>query len=306
MKGGKENPASAFPTLGSLYRLSSGDGVQLRAYLQLLSHRTFLSDQARMAFANLLAQADETLASILGTFKEPLNPWLNPVLDAATSANDFLLTDVRKKKMTIYIGILPDKLAESRLIVNLFFSQLISVNTRQLPQDNPQLKHQCLLLMDEFTAIGRVDILATAVAYMAGYNLRLLPIIQSKAQLDAVYGKEVSRTLLTNHALQILYAPREQQDANDYSEMLGYTTVRKQNISRGREVSRSISEERRALMLPQELKALGADKEVFLHEGLAHPVLCEKIRYYNDKHFTRRLMPKVQIPALALSNRAPS
>ncbi len=304
--GGFPAPSSAFPTLGGLYRLSSGIGVQLKAHLQQLSQRVFLSDQARTAFANLLSQADETLASILGTFKEPLNPWLNPVLDAATSGNDFLLTDVRRKKMTIYIGIQPDKLAESRLIVNLFFSQLINVNTRQLPQDNPQLKHQCLLLMDEFTAIGRVDILATAVAYMAGYNLRLLPIIQSMAQLDAVYGKDGSRTLLTNHALQILYAPREQQDANDYSEMLGYTTVRKQNISRGREVSRSTSEERRALMLPQELKALGADKEVFLHEGLAHPVLCEKIRYYNDRHFTRRLMPKVQVPVLTIPNVASS
>ena len=110
--------------------------------------------------------------------------------------------------------------------------------------------------------------------------------------------------MLTNPAVEILDARGGRQDANDYSEMLGYTTVRKQNIARGREVSRSISEERRALMLPQELKALGADKEVFLHEGLAHPVLCEKIRYYNDKHFTGRLMPKVQIPALALSNLA--
>ena len=43
------------------------------------------------------------------------------MLDAVTSADDFLLTDVRKKKMTIYIGIQPNKLAESRLIVNLFF-----------------------------------------------------------------------------------------------------------------------------------------------------------------------------------------
>lgn len=81
--------------------------------------------------------------------------------------------------------------------------------------------------MDEFTSIGKVDIIATAVAYMAGYNLRLLPIIQSMAQLDATYGKDLSRTIITNHALQILYAPREQQDANDYSEMLGYTTIKK-------------------------------------------------------------------------------
>ncbi|MEP6899339.1 MAG: type IV secretory system conjugative DNA transfer family protein [Rhodanobacter sp.] len=288
------------PTLGAVYRLSSGDGSDLKQLYQLLSQQTFLSDNARSAFANLLSQANETFASILGTFKEPLNAWINPVLDAATSDDDFLLTDVRRKKMTIYLGIQPNKLAESRLIVNLFFSQLINLNTKDLPQNNPALKHQCLLLMDEFTSIGRVEIIATAVSYMAGYNIRLLPIIQSMSQLDATYGKDVSRTLITNHALQIVFAPREQQDANDYSDMLGYTTVRKQNITRGREVSRSQSEERRALMLPQELKAMGSEKEVFFYEGIPHPVMCEKIRYYQDRYFTARLLPKTDIPKLAV------
>lgn len=288
------------PTLGNVYRLSSGDGTDLRQLYGFLAGQRFLSANAQSAFANLLSQANETFASILGTFKEPLNAWINPVLDAATSEDDFLLTDVRKKRMTIYIGIQPNKLAESRLIVNLFFSQLINLNTKELPQNNPALKHQCLLLMDEFTSIGKVDIIATAVSYMAGYNIRLLPIIQSMAQLDAVYGKDVSRTLITNHALQIVFAPREQQDANDYSDMLGYTTVRKKNITKGRETTRSESEERRALMLPQELKAMGTEKEVFLYEGIAHPVKCDKIRYYKDRYFTARLLPKVDIPKLAV------
>ena len=291
------------PTLGAVYRLSSGDGTDLKQFYQLLSQQKFLSGNALTAFSNLLSQANETFASILGTFKEPLNAWINPILDAATSEDDFLLTDVRKKKMTIYIGIQPNKLAESRLIVNLFFSQLINLNTKELPQNNPALKYQCLLLMDEFTSIGKVEIIAHAVSYMSGYNIRLLPIIQSMAQLDATYGKDVSRTMITNHALQIVFAPREQQDANDYSDMLGYTTVRKENITRGRtrsDVSRSRSEERRALMLPQELKALGPEKEVFFYEGIPHPVMCEKIRYYKDKHFTTRLLPKVDIPKLSI------
>ena len=291
-------PGGGPPTLGAIYRLSSGDGSELRPYLQKLSQKKFLSGNARTAFANLLSQADETFASILGTFKEPLNAWINPILDAVTSADDFLLTDVRKKKMTIYIGIQPNKLAESRLIVNLFFSQLINLNTKELPKSNPALKYQCLLLMDEFTSIGKVDIISSAVSYMAGYNIRLLPIIQSMAQLDATYGKDVSRTIITNHALQIIYAPREQQDANDYSEMLGYTTVRKQNVTRGRDYSRSESQERRALMLPQELKAMGFEKEVFLYEGIPHPVMCDKIKYYQDKYFTARLLPKVELPKL--------
>jgi type IV secretion system protein VirD4 len=225
---------------------------------------------------------------------------VNPVLDAATAGDDFLLTDLRRKRMSIYVGIQPHKLAEARVILNLFFSQLVNCNTRELPQANPELKHQCLLLMDEFTAIGRIEILASAVGYLAGYNLRLLPVIQSMAQLDATYGKETARTLITNHALQIVYAPREQQDANDYSEMLGYTTVRRENLTRGRELSRSESVERRALMLPQELKALGSDREVILCEGMAHPALCAKIRYYRERRYRSRLLPPVEIQSLAM------
>ena len=298
------------PTMGGLYRLASGrPGQEFKAYLAELAAWPHLSPSARTAFATLLGQANETFASIMGTFKEPLNPWLNPVVDAATSGNDFDLRDVRKKKMSIYVAIQPNKLAESRLILNLFFSQLINQNTRELPQANPELKHQCLLLMDEFTSIGRVDIIASAVSFMAGYNLRLMPIIQSMAQLESTYGKENARTIMTNHALRIIFAPREQQDANEYSEMLGYTGMRKDSVSRSRSressYTRSESEERRALMLPQELKAMGEDKQILLVEGMAHPVMSDKIRYFKETAFKERLLPKVDVPLLTLASEPP-
>jgi type IV secretion system protein VirD4 len=50
--------------------------------------------------------------------------------------------------------------------------------------------------------------------------------------------------------------------------------------------------------LPQELKAMGNDSEVFLYEGIAHPVKCSKIRYYNDRYFTSRLLPRADVPLL--------
>lgn len=292
------------PTVGDLYRLASGarPGQNLRQYLGQLASWPSLSPSARAAFATLLGQADETLAGIMGTFKEPLNPWLNPVVDAATSANDFDLRALRRHRMSIYVAIQPGKLAESRTILNLFFSQLIDLNTRELPRQDPSLRHQCLLLLDEFTSIGRVDVIADAVGFMAGYNLRLLPIVQSLAQLESTYGQEAARTIVANHALQIVFAPREQRDANDYSEMLGYTSVPRRSVSRSRVreggITHSESEERRALLLPQELKALGEDKEILFVEGLGHPVLADKIRYYREPAFRRRLLPPVPIPAL--------
>jgi len=82
--------------------------------------------------------------------------------------------------------------------------------------------------------------------------------------------------------------------------MLGYTTACKKIMTRGSETFTSHSDERRALMLPQELKAMGTDKEVILFEGIPHPVKCGKIRYYEDKRFTSRLLPKTDVPVLEL------
>ena len=60
--------------------------------------------------------------------------------------------------------------------------------------------------------------------------------------------------------------------------------------------------ERRALMLPQELKAMGPDKEIVLYEGLPHPVLCAKIKYYKDSYFTKRLLEKAEVKPLTLQH----
>ncbi|HFC8502203.1 TPA: type IV secretory system conjugative DNA transfer family protein, partial [Neisseria oralis] len=60
----------------------------------------------------------------------------------------------------------------------------------------------------------------------------------------------------------------------------------------------SESEERRALMLPQELKGMSQDSEIILYEGMAHPAKVGKIRYYQDGTFTKRLRKPVAVASL--------
>ena len=302
-------------TLGELLRVSSGDGSPIRDYLLgLITKRaalgTPLSKPCVEALHRFCAASDNTLASILASFNAPLAMWANPLVEASTATNDFDLRRVRCEKMSIYVGITPDHLHEAGRLLNLFFSQLVSLNTMEMPSKNPALRYSCLLLLDEFTAIGKVAILAKAVSYMAGYNLRLLPIIQSQSQLLSVYGPEDARTFVTNHALQVLFAPREQKDAEEYSEMLGYQTFEAKSRSRqhggksGGGRSTSISEQRRALLLPQEIRELGLDKEIISLEN-CKPILCEKIRYYDDRHFMSRLLPPPAVPLLVLDSSGP-
>jgi type IV secretion system protein VirD4 len=297
-------------TIGELLRQSSGRGQSLKGHLSALIEQrkkngSPLSDECTDALQRLLSNSENTLTSIVSTLNAPLTIFADAVVDAATSADDFRLEDVRRRRMSIYVRLPPNRLANARPLLNLFFSQLVSLNTEALPEQDPSLKVQCLLVNDEFAAMGRVGVISSAAAFLAGYNLRLLTVVQAMSQLDAVYGDKEARTFATNHGLQILYAPREQRDADEYSAMLGQFTERATSRGRSRSfsqhghasVSSNESEQRRALLLPQEFKELGSERLVVIFEN-CKPILGEKIRYHREKVFTARLRQAPAVPRM--------
>ncbi|MGY4408868.1 type IV secretion system protein VirD4 [Bradyrhizobium sp. LB7.1] len=254
-----------------------------------------LSRHCITALNDFLAASENTTNSVRKTVTARLGLWLNPRIDAATSTNDFDLRQLRQRPMSIYLGVTPDNLDRMAPLLNLFFQQVVDLNTRELPEQNPKLNRKVLLLLDEFPALGNVNVLAKSVAFIAGYGIRLLTVVQSPAQLRAIYGVDTARNFMTNHAVEVVFAPKEQDVANELSERIGYDTVKARSRSgpKGlamRSTSETVSEHRRALMLPQELKLLPKSKAFILCSGL-QPVIADKIVYYEDKAFLRRLLP---------------
>lgn len=282
-------------TLGQILRESSAAGLKDSLTKKLKDAQDAghpYSNRCIEALNRVFSNSENTLSGIVSTFGTPLLGFANARVDLATSANDFDLRDVRRKKMSIYLKIEPNKLKEARVLVNLFFDQLLNLNTKKLPEQDKSLQYQCLVLLDEMTSIGRVPMISQAIAYMAGYNMRLLTIIQSMTQLASAYGKDDAETIRDNHSLLIMYAPNPTQQslANEYSEMLGTQTVKSKSTSKGKgSTSTSESDQRRSLLLPQEIKGIGDKKEiVVLNKGSAKPILCQKIRYYEDPNFECR------------------
>jgi type IV secretion system protein VirD4 len=221
-----------------------------------------------------------------------LNLWANPLLDAATCENDFDFRDLRKEKMSIFVGITPDNLDRLSPVLNLFFQQLVDLNTRALP-DKVKEPYSCLLLLDEFPALGKVLTITKGVSYIAGYNLRLLTIAQSFSQYVDIYGRDSATNFIENHATKIVYAPKNIAIAKEISEELGDTTVSSDSISRNRELgkgdrgNKTTSNAKRALLLPQEIKSIGQNKEIILSEN-CKPVMANKIIYFADDNFLKR------------------
>jgi type IV secretion system protein VirD4 len=264
-----------------------------------------LSEACVRALYDVIDLAPVTASSIRKTFTSRLDLWLNPILDAATSANDFDLRALRKTPMSVYVAANPDDLHRIRPVLNLFFQQAIGLQTRELPEHNPALAHQVLMMLDEFPALGRIPIIAEAISYLPGYNVRLFMVIQAPSQLREVYGQNTAETMMKTLAARIVYAPKDFSDAKEISDELGMTTVKAKTVSRpmfgsGRTPSVNVSEQRRPLLLPQEVKELGRLQEIIFYEGL-RPILCRKNRYYEDARFVRRVVPPPQVQALDLS-----
>jgi type IV secretion system protein VirD4 len=257
-----------------------------------------LSRVCVQALYDAIKIAPLTGSGIRKTFTSRLDLWLNPILDQATSGNDFDLRTLRETPQSIYVAVRPDDLHRLRPVLNLFFQQAIGLQTRELPEQNPRLKHQILMLLDEFTALGRIPIMAESVSYLPGYNVRVLLVIQSPSQLREVYGQNNAETMMKSLAARIVFAPKDIPDAREISEELGYITVKAQSRSKAtfwashqhRTPTVNESDQRRALQLPQELKALGGHHAIIFYEGLP-PILCRKVRYYNERVFRARLHP---------------
>ena len=258
------------------------------------------------ALSDVIDLAPQTASSIRRTFTGKLELWLNPVLDAATSASDFDLRELRKRPMSVYLGVAPKDLERLTPLMSLFFQQALALQTDELPEHNPALRYQVLMVLDEFPALGRLPILAKSAGFLPGYNVRMLMIMQSQSQLRDVYGIDQAKTLLKTVAARIHFAPKDMEDGEEISRELGNRTVKVRSLSRpafgfpGRSRghgSISVSEQKRPLMLPQEVKEMGAHRQIIFAENV-RPVFCRKIRYFLMPVFLSRMLPAPPVPSV--------
>ena len=287
-------------TMGAIYRhLTDGDA---RSFFkkELANPKLNLSTGCRTALADFAGGSDNSFADTKKTITNVLGLWLNPLVDAATSASDFDLRDLRKRHISIYLGVSPDELDRISPLYNLLFQQLIDLNVRELPDEKTPVP--VLVILDEFARLGRASVIASAFSYVAGYGIRLLPVIQSRSQLRGVYGEHVADEIVANCGVEVAFTPKELRVANELSDRIGY--IGQESISKSRQLeglfgngSKTISEQRRALMLPQELMQFPSIKLILLRGGIP-PIIGTKVFYYKSRFFKKRAFAPPEVPPI--------
>lgn len=252
------------------------------------------------ALSDYLSGSTDTVQGIRKTITASLALWFNPRVDAATAESDFDLRELRNSLHAIYVGVTGDNIERLQPLLALFFQQLIDLTVRVLPQHDPKAKHQVLVLLDEFPLLGPMPVLANAFAFVAGYNMRLMLVMQSKAQLrdPTLYGPDKAATILDNCGVEVVFGTKDLALSKELSERLGYDTVegvsrsgpRFWRMFRGKNLNMTESDQRRALLLPQEVMRLRPRDAIVIRPGM-YPIKCKRIRHFEDPTFMPLLRP---------------
>lgn len=297
-----DDGSDALPfTMGEVYRqFAAGDAA--KRFPKIIAKREQagqpLSGGCVSALRDFTTASPNTFTSIRQSVTAKINAWLNPYVDAATSESDFDLSEFRDKRISLYLGVSPDDLERVAPIYGLLFQQLIDRNVRELPKgDRHRIK--VLVALDEFARLGKCSVLAQAFSYVAGYGLRLLPAFQSIKQIQGVYGDKVAADIERNCAVRLVLRPAGLADAKKISDQLGTYTfrARSRNMATwgGGGGSTSESDQRRPLLLPQEVEMLPENDLIVFRRGM-YATYGKKVRYYAEKKLSART--KIAPPAM--------
>jgi type IV secretion system protein VirD4 len=251
----------------------------------------------------LLNKSENERSGVLSTALSFLSLYRDPVIANNTSCCDWQIKDLMNgaKPVSLYLVIPPSDLNRTKPLVRLILNQIARRLTERLDWESQnEQRHQLLLMLDEFPALGRLAFFESALAYMAGYGMRCFIIAQSLNQITKAYGE--NNSIMDNAHVRIAFAANDERTARRISDSLGTATEqRAQRNYAGHRLSPwlghvmvSRQETPRPLLTPGEVMQLGAKDALVFISGMP-PIKAEKVRFYEDENFLSRCLQPLQL-----------
>lgn len=267
--------------------------------------RTDVKTTIYTSAVSIKAKHDGERSGVHSTAITPLILYQDPIVAKNTRASDFKIIDLinKEKPVSLFIVLPPSQIDRLKSLFRITMDIILKKLTDKLPTEE---SGRLLLMLDEFTSIGKLEIFETSLAYMRGYGLKAYIIVQDLTQLQKAYSREES--IISNCHIRIAYAPNKIETAKVLSDMSGKTTIIQQKSSSSKSeigitsnISDSITETARPLLTPDECMQLkGAVKSkhnpnkvieggsmLIFPAGFA-PIMGKQILYFQDNELLAR------------------
>lgn len=212
---------------------------------------------------------EEEAGSVLSTAKSFLELYRDPIVARNTEASDFKIEDLMysQSPVTLYVITQPTDKTRLRPLVRILLNMMVRVLAPKQRFEGGRAvapyNHRLLFMIDEFPALGKLDVIQESLAFTASYGMKFYLVCQDITQLkskETGYGPD--ELISSNCHIQTFYPPNRQDTAEHISKLCGQTTVLKHNITvsstlhglgKNDSVSTSMTEVQRPLMTPDEV-----------------------------------------------------
>ena len=200
-------------------------------YLQRNLNTRSYGNLSKDYLTSILSSAENTYKSVTAVFGEKMSIFDDLNVENVTSISEFNFTDVGRKPTALYI-IVPDEDKSYYQLVTIILGMLIKDLSKfaNMPENNGMLPVKVEWILEEFANMPPINDIHVSVSVARSRGMRYIFFIQSFAQLDQIYGKEIASIIIDNAALCYLKT-NSVECAQIIEKKLGRATITTNSLS---------------------------------------------------------------------------
>lgn len=200
-------------------------------YLQRNLNARSYGNLSKDYLTSILSSAENTYKSVTAVFGEKMSIFDDLNVENVTSISEFNFTDVGRKPTALYI-IVPDEDKSYYQLVTIILGMLIKDLSKfaNMPENNGMLPVKVEWILEEFANMPPINDIHVSVSVARSRGMRYIFFIQSFAQLDQIYGKEIASIIIDNSALCYLKT-NSVECAQIIEKKLGRATITTNSLS---------------------------------------------------------------------------
>lgn len=258
-----------------LQELLAPSGQKDKNKFQVLLEHLPPEHKAKWFAGAAMNSPEQQMLSVISTALSRLNAFLDSEMeqvlcfDTAIDAEKFCA-----EKSAVFI-VMPEEDASKYFMVSLIVQQLCREILTIADEQGGKLSKRIMFYLDELGTMSKIEGIEMLFSAIRSRGGSLVPMIQSKAQLEKNYGREGAKIIVDNCQLAMFcgFAPMS-GDADDVSKKLDNKTILTGSVSYGNNASQSLQMTGRPLMAGNELRTMEKGSMIVMKTGV-HPIMTK-------------------------------
>ena len=244
----------------------------------------------KRAAADFFDRPERERGSVLSTARRHLKAFHFPEIETSLQRKSFDLAGLKNEAMSVYLCLPGRHIGTCGRWLRLFIN--LALQAMERTPGTPSAGCPVLFVLDEFAALGHMREIEDAAGQIAGFGVKLWPILQDLGQLKALY-KDRWETFMGNAGVLQFFGNNDLTTLEWVSRRLGSTTIEqlsKSDVTPGARSAAATGESyaprTTPVMEPDEVSLVFGRSDPQLRQLIiragARPMILQ--RAYYDKH----------------------